>query len=190
MQHFTWVTLLALSLALACASSSAQPKAPEPARASTAPARPAKMREPEWLPPQAREALNTRMQRHGEEMMYLTATVLTLNYEATAEIATMIAEEPRIGRPAAGEQGTLGALLPARFFDLQDELSLRATELASVAKGEQHDEIVRAYGRLAQTCVSCHALYLEPEGSRGGGSRDEAPEGEGLEGEAEPAPFD
>jgi hypothetical protein len=107
--------------------------------------------------------LAARMQRHGEEMMYLTAMVLTLNHEGAAHLAEHIAEEPRIGRPGTDDHGTISELLPARFFDLQDELSERAKTMASAARTGANDAMVHAYARLTETCVSCHEAYMTGE---------------------------
>jgi cytochrome c553 len=122
--------------------------------------------------------LAARMQRHGEEMMYLTAMVLTLNYDGAAYLAERIAEEPRIGRPAPDEHGTISEILPSRFFVLQDELNERAKAMAAAARTRTKDDMLNAYGRLTNTCVSCHEAYLES---------DEAPEYPGYGIEREPA---
>jgi hypothetical protein len=119
---------------------------------------------PDWLPTEAREVLSARMQRHGEEMMLLLVSVMTLQHGDTGILAEHIAAEPKLGRPAAGETGTISAMLPARFFELQDELQLRAKAMAEVAQTSDPGRIVRAYGQLAETCVSCHSVYLDAEG--------------------------
>jgi hypothetical protein len=107
--------------------------------------------------------LSSRMQRHGEEMMLLLVSVMTLQHEDTELLAVQVAAEPRLGRPAPGESGTIGSLLPARFFDLQDELQVRARAMADAARTKDDTRIVRAYGQLAETCVSCHSVYLNAE---------------------------
>lgn len=127
--------------------------------AESAPALPA----PEWLPDEAKEMLSSRMQRHGEEMMLLLVSVMTLQHGDTEILAEQVAAEPRLGRPAAGETGTISAMLPVRFFDLQDELLVRARTMAEAAKTSDPSRIVRAYGQLAETCVSCHSVYLNAE---------------------------
>ena len=121
------------------------------------------LREPEWLPHEAREMLGARMDRHGEEMMLLLVSVMTLHHEDTELLAEQVAAEPRLGRPAPGEKGTINALLPARFFELQDQLTERAHAIAAAARAKDNGRIVRAYGQLAETCVSCHSVYLTPE---------------------------
>jgi hypothetical protein len=107
--------------------------------------------------------LSSRMQRHGEEMMLLLVSVMTLQHEDTELLAQQVAAEPRLGRPAPGEAGTINSLLPPRFFELQEELQLRARSMAEAARAKDDTRIVRAYGQLAETCVSCHSVYLNAE---------------------------
>jgi hypothetical protein len=158
-------------LALACASTSSKP-AQAPSTSNPAPAASAangaaetkgSLPEPEWLPSEAREMLTARMDRHGEVMMLLLVSVMTLQHADTELLAEQVAAEPRIGRPATGEQGTISALLPPRFFTLQDELVDRARAVANAARANDNSRTVRAYGQLAETCVSCHSVYLQPD---------------------------
>lgn len=159
-------------LALACASTGAKPaqspsEATSAATPATAPAsaaeRTGSLPEPNWLPTEAREMLSARMDRHGEVMMMLLVSVMTLQHSDTELLAEQVAAEPRIGRPATGETGTIGSLLPPRFFALQDELVDRAHAVANAARANDNSRIVRAYGQLAETCVSCHSVYLQPD---------------------------
>ena len=160
--------------ALACAGNQAPapttPANASPPAAQTAHSAPgaeaaaqANLPAPEWLPLEAREMLSAGMQRHGEEMMLLLVSVMMLQHEDTELLAHQVASAPRLGRPAPGESGTLGSLLPARFFELQDELQARARAMADAARTKDDSRIVRAYGQLAETCVSCHSVYLNPD---------------------------
>ncbi len=170
MRHIGY--LLPALLGLSCASSSSKPAeapratAPAAAPAASAPGGAAQttgsLPEPNWLPTEAREMLSARMDRHGEVMMMLLVSVMTLQHSDTELLAEQVAAEPRIGRPATGEKGTIGALLPPRFFTLQDELVDRAHAVANAARADDNSRIVRAYGQLAETCVSCHSVYLQP----------------------------
>lgn len=112
------------------------------------------------LPPQAREVLRSRMERHGAEMTVLMATVVLLDYEAAEALALDIAREPRLGRPMPSETDTLNALLPPRFFDLQDQLLQRAEATAAAARLRDDAGLARAFSALGETCVSCHSAYL------------------------------
>jgi hypothetical protein len=161
-------------LALACASAGSKPaEAPNTATAPAAATAPSarsgvaentgSLPEPSWLPPEAREMLSARMDRHGEVMMMLLVSVMTLQHSDTELLAEQVAAEPRIGRPAAGEKGTISALLPPRFFTLEDQLVERAHAVAEAARANDNGRIVRAYGQLAETCVSCHSVYLQPD---------------------------
>lgn len=147
--------------AASTSSSAADPAGAAPGAAVVAPQ--ATLRAPEWLPTEAREMLSSRMQRHGEEMMLLLVSVMTLQHEDTELLAQQVAAEPRLGRPAPGESGTISSLLPPRFFDLQEELTVRALAMAEVARTKDDTSIVRAYGQLAETCVSCHSVYLNAD---------------------------
>jgi cytochrome c556 len=107
--------------------------------------------------------LGSRMQRHGEEMMLLLVSVMMLQHGDTEILAEQVATEPRLSRPAAGEAGTISAMLPTRFFDLQEELQVRSRAMAEAARTTDAVRIVRAYGKLAETCVTCHSVYLNAE---------------------------
>jgi hypothetical protein len=171
--------LVAALVGVSCASSAATTKpvakAPEGATNDTGVSAtgnsPAKgererpeMRKPEWLPDEVREMLSQRMQRHSRTMVFLLMDVVTLSHEDTVEEAEAIADEPRFGRPAPGEKGTISALLPARFFELEDQLRVQAKALAAAARASDDARLVRVYGELTQTCVSCHTVYLTDDG--------------------------
>lgn len=144
---------------LSCVATGIQPAtAPE---TSAPPA--ASLPDPDWLPSEAKEMLSARMDRHGEEMLLLLQSVMTLHHEDVELLAEQVAAEPRLRRPSLGEKGTLSALLPTRFFTLQEQLVERAHALAAAARDNDNGRIVRAYGQLAETCVSCHSVYLTPD---------------------------
>jgi hypothetical protein len=166
---------------LSCAATGAKPAtAPEDSAPAATPASPAptattssptasahgsaaSLPDPDWLPSEAREMLSARMDRHGEEMMFLFMSVMTLNHADSELLAEQVAAEPQLGRPSPGEKGTISALLPARFFTLQEQLVQRAHAVAAAARSNDNGRIVRAYGQLAETCVSCHSVYLNPD---------------------------
>jgi len=161
---------------LACAATGSPPAAtPEASVAAATPASPAlaptasahapaaSLPDPDWLPSEAKEMLSARMDRHGEEMMLLLQCVMTLQHGETELLAEQVAAEPQLGRPSPGEKGTLSALLTVRFFTLQEQLVERAHAVAAAARDNDNGRIVRAYGQLAETCVSCHTVYLTPD---------------------------
>lgn len=160
--------LLALLVpgALACAASTPAPKHAATETAGEEPQQPGsrlELREPEWLPPEGREMLALRMQRHAQDMMFLVVSVVLLNHDVAAELSQALADEPRLARPAAGERDTLNALLPRRFFELDDELRERSRAVALAAKQKDDARLAKAYGQLIETCVSCHSVYLQAQ---------------------------
>jgi len=170
---FVALGALFMGQGFACSAAAPAPKAPAEDKVRAAPevrqevkdvpvARPV-MQKPEWIPVEAREMLAARMRRHGEEMMFLVVSVLILSYDSAESMAQEIADEPKIGRPVDGETNTINALLPPRFFEFQDELRDRADIVADAAHAKDHMRLVRAYGQLSETCVGCHATYMEAE---------------------------
>ena len=121
---------------------------------------------PGTLSPGARSLLHARMQRHGEEMQGLSRAVVLLDYDAVAERARRVAEEPQLARPLSRDATELNAQLPGRFFELQDRLKAESTRLQSAAQAHQPAAMAEAFGALSQTCVECHATYREGDGSR------------------------
>jgi len=107
--------------------------------------------------------LHDRMARHGEEMMLLLLSVMMLQNSDTEVLAEQVAADTRVGRPAAGDKGTISQLLPPRFFTLQDQLVERAEAVAAAAREGNTARVAHAYGQLVETCVSCHSVYLQPD---------------------------
>jgi hypothetical protein len=101
--------------------------------------------------------LRRKMANHGKDSAELVQLVTLLQFERIERQARRIANEPRVARTDLPvEQGGL----PDRFFELQDELRLRARELTDAASRRQAPELATAFGRLTETCVSCHHAYL------------------------------
>ncbi len=150
MRRFAVVAaVLAGSLALGAA-------AEEPKKAAEQPDAP----QAERLPAAARVLLLERMGNHRVDMARLHSAVLFLEHEAAATLARSIAAEPRLATPTHGADAQLNSLVPPRFFELQDELRKKALELAQAAEKEDDAAIAKAYGSLAETCVRCHATFL------------------------------
>lgn len=129
----------------------------------TSPPKQAELAEPTWLPPEARNLLSARMERHGEDMTFLLPSVVLLSYRWAEGLTERIAAEPRLARPGVGDADSLNARLPTRFFELQDEVRARAQEVSAAAKARDDARMAKAFGELTQTCVACHALYLQGE---------------------------
>lgn len=119
-----------------------------------------KLEPPAHLPQAARELLAERMLNHGSDMSDLLWATLFLDDASVADIATHIVQTPRFARPTTQDATELNALLPAEFFDLQDQLVQRAEALAEAAKRQDANEMAEAYGELTKTCVRCHSVYL------------------------------
>ena len=111
----------------------------------------------------ARRAVANRMQRHATEMGALMQCMLRLQYDGVADATGRILSEPKLARPpAAGGEAAVNAEVPDAFFFLQDELYARAQEVQAAAREHDDDRLSRGFGRLAETCVSCHSVYLTP----------------------------
>lgn len=121
-----------------------------------------KLAEPDYLPPLARQLLRSRMQRHGDEMVELVMAVTLLQRERAKALADDLAAEPRLTRPIAGGAGDLNTALPEQLFVWQDELRVRAKALADATRKPSDAALATAYGRLTETCVSCHSAFLHP----------------------------
>jgi cytochrome c' len=119
------------------------------------------LRKPDRIPPLAAALLETRMAGHGDDLEFLLANVLMLNRENVEIWATGLAKTPKLARPRVGESDLLNALLPARFFDLQDELQAAASNLAIAAHSHDDRAMAKAFGHLTETCVACHSIYLD-----------------------------
>ncbi|MBZ4415367.1 cytochrome c [Myxococcus sp. RHSTA-1-4] len=74
-------------------------------------------------------------------------------------LAARIVNEPRIARPVPGGEDELNALLPERFFALQDEARNRAQAVQEAAQKRDDAALAESFGRLTETCVSCHSVY-------------------------------
>ena len=120
----------------------------------------ARLKDPDYLPPLARQLLRSRMERHGEDMIRLVIAVTLLQKDSAKSLATDIANEPKLTQPIAGGEGDLNAALPQQFFRLQDELRSRASSVADAATKPDNAALAQALGRLTETCVACHSVYL------------------------------
>jgi hypothetical protein len=130
---------------------------------------PVALPERQELPLVLRETLSASMNRHGEELTFLLANVILLQYGDAAELAQILADEPGLGRAAPGDLKSLNALLPEAFFGYQAELRERAKTLAVAARAKDDTAFVKAFSAVAETCVGCHSSYLhDPLQTRNG----------------------
>ncbi|MBI2375564.1 MAG: cytochrome c [Deltaproteobacteria bacterium] len=148
-----WALLLAMT---ACAAGGAKATSPEQYRSMPAPVH---------LSAEARDALGTRMQGHGDDMNDLLWSILFLDFESTSDIALHIATETP--PPSAH--------VPPDIIGYETRLNALSAELRAAAKAEDAARVAELYGKIAETCVRCHASYLtEPplppsEGAAEGG---------------------
>lgn len=119
-----------------------------------------RMPTPGHLSPLVRRMLTERMENHQVDMADLEQAILLLDFKTAADLATLIAERPTLARPTAQDATQLNSWLPPRFFRLSDELQERAGALAAAARSQDLDKVAEAYGRVMQTCVTCHGVYL------------------------------
>jgi cytochrome c556 len=110
----------------------------------------------------ARALIHQKMANHAKQMTELVWAVIFLDFDQAARQADAIATEPRFARPASGDATELNTALPPRFFELQDQLRQRAQLLEAVARTRDASAVAKSYGALAESCVSCHAVYLNP----------------------------
>lgn len=133
-----------------------------------------KLPAPAHLPEAARGLLSERMMNHGNDMSDLMWATLFLDDQSVRDIADHIRTSPRFARPLSRDATELNSLLPAEFFALQDQLVVRATDLAEAAERRDAEAMAASYGALMQTCVRCHAVYMsEPPGTNLGSLEDE-----------------
>ncbi len=102
------------------------------------------------------------MENHGFEMTSLMWATLMLDRRTAAETTRAILAEPRLARPITQDASELNAGLPTAFFELQDRFVAAAEHLNEVAERPDSSphNLAEAFGALTQTCVSCHAVYL------------------------------
>ncbi|MBI2374396.1 MAG: cytochrome c [Deltaproteobacteria bacterium] len=104
-------------------------------------------------------SLSDEMKGHGDAMTDLVWAVLYLEHDQVGRVAAEIAE-PGLGR-ARAEDDPLRTAFPETYFELERELLARSRELADTAATKDAAAIALAYGRVAETCVRCHAVYLD-----------------------------
>lgn len=146
------------SASLLCATGAngtkgATPKSTPPPRTS---------RGEDVLSPVARGLVTTRMETHAQDMTDLLWAVVFLENTEAAAIADGIVEQPRTARPTReSAPEDLNRTIPESFFVFQDELRDKARAVSKAAKEGDDAAIAKAFGKLNETCVACHATYLD-----------------------------
>jgi cytochrome c556 len=128
-----------------------------------------------------RAALRPQMMGHGETMEDLLWASLMLDVPSIATIASWIERgilaDPTLaeGDAAPADDSAVGADYPVAFVWLQAKLARDAQALARASLDGDRDEIARAYGRVAEGCIACHARYLPKTSYRIGKPPADAP---------------
>ncbi len=147
-----------LAALCSCAAQTAQqpPQHDQLARAIAAPDR---VDPPEPLSPAARAFLKQRMAAHARDMGSLMSAIMLLEYTSIAIRAEAIADDASWARPLTGDATELNAQVPEKFYVRQDDLKTAARRLAAAARLRDAYKVADAYGRVAETCVRCHADF-------------------------------
>ncbi len=112
------------------------------------------------LPKLARFALHQQMVKHGDSMESLLWSALMLDYESIELISKDMSLGPTLSRPMPGVGDTINALLPPRYFTLQDQLAGSIGKLRDAASAKDDAAMAVEYANVAQACIQCHSLYL------------------------------
>jgi hypothetical protein len=112
------------------------------------------------VPEVARAALSTQMRTHVRGMIELVSTATVLDYDATSASVRRLLDEPRVARPMGGGADELNAQLPARFFELQDELRANLETVGRAAAVRSPDALADSLGATMKTCIHCHDAYV------------------------------
>ncbi len=150
------VALIALFLAAGCEQAVPAARA-EPAKE---PKRPEK-RPTEHPVGLLRDVISTTMDEHRTSMDEVLRSALMLNFGQAEQAALRIARTSPL--PASAYQiDPTEPHLPAEFFAAQNELRVRANELARAAGQKDRRAMTRAFGRVTEACMQCHSLFVDP----------------------------
>ena len=108
------------------------------------------------------QLLRSRMASHANDMANLESAIMILDYPQIAERAGGIASDANLARPLTDDATELSSSIPPSFFDYQDDLRRWARALADAATEKSALRVGRAYGKVSETCVTCHAVYRGP----------------------------
>ncbi|HEX3697937.1 MAG TPA: hypothetical protein VH374_21365 [Polyangia bacterium] len=148
-----------------CATSSDRDRPPQQKQLIRAVEPPVRSTPPVFIPEAARALLRMRMATHAKDMSDLMSAVVNLRYVDAEALAGEIVDDASLARPIGNDATELNALLPPEFFALQDRARDDARAVATGAHGLSAIDLGKAYGRLSEDCVACHALF-RPAGER------------------------
>ncbi len=120
--------------------------------------------DPAHVNARVKEVLRRKMTHHARDAQELFRAATVLDYDAAARAAHGLQQEPRLAKQTVGDEAA--AVLGDGFFTLQDVLRSRAAEAHTAARAKDAVGLGQALGRITETCVSCHHLYLTPADSQ------------------------
>jgi hypothetical protein len=140
MKNTQAVLMLALALCATVSLVPAQDRAPNPKTLSNT----------------ARSTVHGAMTRHGHHASSLTTAVILDDDRAIVRHATDLLDEPRPAQPMESAPDALNSEFPEEWFVLDTRSRAAIEQLRSAAR--QHDEraTLSAFGRVIETCRSCH----------------------------------
>lgn len=103
----------------------------------------------------ARNALRPQMAGHANNMEELMWAVIMNEPAQTRVLAQGLAHAEVLTQKEHPR-------LQPRFSELQAALADRALDLSAQAAARDPEGTARAYGRVVETCVACHAKYMDP----------------------------
>lgn len=112
-------------------------------------------------PELTRKLLHDQMKEHKTSMTSLLTAALVLDHTRTESLANALAATPAVPRQADSTLGPIDQLVREKFASYQEQMRDRAAALAAAARDHDSSSVAKAYGRLTEVCVGCHATYLE-----------------------------
>ena len=116
--------------------------------------RAAKQLKADTVSEEARAFLKLKMKNHSKEMQELSVAVATVKLSDVQRLAQDIANEPRLDSSVGPAMK-----LPARFFELQEELRKQAQALSEAGRANEMSGTLEKYSEVVETCMACHAAF-------------------------------
>ncbi len=110
---------------------------------------------------EARTYLDRRMRDHGETATDLLFSVVLLDYDGSARIATRIASDTEQTPAYVEGEALLRREFPETFFDLEATLKADALRLVTAAAQSDAEAMAREYSTMVNSCVECHSLMTK-----------------------------
>ncbi len=116
---------------------------------------------PDYVAPETRAELDSRMARHGAVMSNLVRAVVLLDRPTIRVLAGRIADEEVVAHAARSPHAPAPLSLPREFFVEQTRLAGAARDLAVAAADGADDRVLaERFAAVTGTCVGCHSSYL------------------------------